>query len=62
MLTPCDPCVYPECTKCEQCRFGYRSAQSAHNEMKDILVNYPDSSTAKYYRNMHRDWQKQMED
>lgn len=60
MLTPCNPCIVPDCTKCEQCRFGYRSAQSVHNEMKDILINDPKGSTARFYKRLHRDWLEQM--
>ena len=36
MLTPCSPCICTEAS-CEQCMFGYQSAETKHKLMKQII-------------------------
>ena len=66
MLTPCKPCI---CTgaSCEQCMFGYQSAETKHKRMKQIieLVDRGEKPNgyllAQRYKNYHPNWEKQME-
>ena len=66
MLTPCNPCI---CTgaSCEQCMFGYQSAETNHTQMKQImeLVDRGEKPNgyllAQRYKNYHNNWKKQME-
>ena len=66
MLTPCNPCI---CTgaSCEQCMFGYQSAETKHKRMKQIieLVDRGEKPNgyllAQRYKNYHHNWEEQME-
>lgn len=67
MLDPCDPCVCIG-APCEQCMFGYRSSQSNHEHMKELItaVNNGEKPVgwrnAETYMMYHRDWEKEMEE
>ena len=66
MLEPCNPCI---CTgaQCEQCMFGYRSAEANKKKKKKLieLVNLGEKPNgyllAQRYKDIHSDWKKQME-
>lgn len=63
MLAPCNPCVCPG-APCEQCAFGYQSAESKHNMMKRLILAYiagerPNGwRCAETYMRYHPDWKK----
>lgn len=67
MLEPCNPCICSG-AQCEQCMFGYQSAEANHKQMKR-LIELVDSGEkpngfllAQRYKDIHSDWKKQMED
>ena len=66
MLTPCIPCICPT-APCEQCMFGYKSAETNHKQIKQIikLVDAGEKPMgyllAQRYKDMHPNWKEQME-
>lgn len=66
MLNPCNPCCCPG-APCEQCMFGYNSAETNHRIMKQLLNEYINGdkpigwANAKLYMEFHKDWKKEME-
>jgi len=66
MLTPCSPCSCPG-APCEQCMFGYQSAETNHDTMKKLIERTLKGekphghSVAERYMNNHKNWQKEME-
>lgn len=65
MLNPCDPCCCPG-VPCEHCRFGYRSAESNHNLMKDLIIAIEAGEkpvgwkAAETYMTFHRNWREEL--
>ena len=65
MLNPCSPCV---CTgaPCEQCMFGYRSLESNHEHMKELLLAYTRGEKpsgwkcAAIYTQFHSNWRDEL--
>lgn len=66
MLTPCKPCICPE-APCEQCMFGYKSAETNHIQMKRLieLVDAGEKPCGylltEHYKRIHHNWKDQME-
>ena len=67
MLNPCRPCVCVG-APCEQCMFGYLSAETTHNMMRELIVKVlagekpPGWKNAEYYMELHVDWKDQFRD
>ena len=67
MLTPCNPCVCPG-APCEQCMFGYQSAETNHKTMKDLIIQVENGEKPmgymipEWYKCYHPDWKKEMEE
>lgn len=67
MLTPCKPCM---CTgaPCEQCMFGYRSAEDNHNAMKNLIESTLRGEkplgygVAEKYMAVHKNWREQIQE
>ena len=66
MINPCNPCVCLG-TPCEQCEFGYTSAEYKHNKMVNIIQRVEagkgslfEESLVEKYKCRNRDWIKQM--
>ena len=66
MLTPCSPCVCIG-APCEQCMFGYKSAETNHKLMKQLIIQVdngekpPGYLLPGYYKRYHPNWKKEME-
>ena len=66
MLTPCKPCVCNRAS-CEQCMFGYKSAETNHKRMKQIIELVDRGETpngyllALRYKKYHPNWREQIE-
>ena len=63
MLNPCNPCLCIG-APCEQCQFGYRTAEENHESMKRILLdtdaNSFNKSIAEAYKDYHPDWEERL--
>ena len=65
MLNPCNPCVCSG-APCEQCMFGYRSQDTKHKTMKEMLIAYnagkkPDGwQAAENYTLYHKNWREEI--
>lgn len=61
MLKPCDPCVCSG-APCEQCMFGYKSKETKHKMMKEMLIAYNEGKkpsgwkAAETYMLFHKNW------
>ena len=65
LLEPCNPCVSPG-APCEQCMFGYRSAEDNHKHMKELLEAVLNGEKphgwkcATTYMAYHHDWKERI--
>lgn len=65
LLNPCNPCLRPG-AQCEQCMFGYRSAEDNHKHMKELMEKVLNGEKpygwkcATTYMAYHHDWKEQM--
>jgi hypothetical protein len=61
LLNPCSPCLCSG-APCEQCQFGYQSAESNDKSMRAILLdtneNAFNKSIAEAYKEYHSDWEE----
>lgn len=66
ILTPCSPCICSG-APCEQCMFGYRSAEDNHKSMKRLIEAVERGEKpfgyqlVDSYKIVHSNWREQME-